>query len=279
MANELIEKIREYLDTHNIEYKLISSSNRIRLRCLNPDHVDTNPSMIIYQDGHYYCFGCGMHGKVSDLFKIKYKLPDKFDMLKPVKKINIDNNIKIKEIKMPSDLKDINVPVRGISIETLRKFRVKLTKSGNIFIPILFDGKPVGYAIRYPHSWIFSKEKTINEMHFSQYLYPFSIRAKTVAIVEGLFDMLKMWDWGFPAFCSFGTHWTRTKTLTLLRNCPQRIILMFDNDNAGQKIQNELTRRFKNSFEVIPLNIDKDPDEWLELPRNIRKLLKLFKGG
>jgi len=276
-----LETIIEYLEEHNIEYKVNGDRSYIRLRCLNPNHVDTVPSMFIYRNGHYHCFGCNIHGKINDLFKLKYTNYSKTpEPLTPYNKdLLLVKDFELKEISPPEGLKEINFPIRGISPKTLKQFGIKLTYSGNIYFPILFGNKLVGYAIRYPHSWIFSKEKTINNKHFSQYLYPFYVKSKTIILVEGLFDMLKLADNGFPAICSFGTYWPKTKNLTLIRNCPKRIILMFDNDNAGQKIQTELEDKLKYKFEIVSLKIDRDPDEWIDIPKNFRELIKIFYGG
>jgi len=37
---------------------------RHSIRC--PFHQDDTPSMVIYDDGHFHCFGCGAHGDVLD---------------------------------------------------------------------------------------------------------------------------------------------------------------------------------------------------------------------
>jgi len=35
---------------------------------LCPLHRDTEPSLRLYSDGHFHCFGCGAHGDVIDLY-------------------------------------------------------------------------------------------------------------------------------------------------------------------------------------------------------------------
>jgi DNA primase len=90
---------------------------------------------------------------------------------------------------------------------------------------------------------------------------------------------MKLWDNGFPALCTFGTHWTRTKTLSLIKICPQKIVLMFDNDQAGNRIQNILENELSDKFEIISLKIDRDPDEWIDIPRNMRKLKNIVGGA
>jgi DNA primase len=37
-------------------------------RCPHPDHEDRNPSFYVYPDRRFYCYGCGRHGDVTDLW-------------------------------------------------------------------------------------------------------------------------------------------------------------------------------------------------------------------
>lgn len=39
------------------------SGQRVNVRC--PFHSDRTPSLSIYPDGSYHCFGCGQHGRNS----------------------------------------------------------------------------------------------------------------------------------------------------------------------------------------------------------------------
>ncbi|MDI6773142.1 MAG: CHC2 zinc finger domain-containing protein [bacterium] len=40
-----------------------------RLRALCPFHADSDPSLVVYDDRRFYCFGCGAKGDVVDLVK------------------------------------------------------------------------------------------------------------------------------------------------------------------------------------------------------------------
>lgn len=42
-------------------------------RC--PAHDDEHPSLAIYPDGHVYCFACGFHGDVVDVYAAIHKIP------------------------------------------------------------------------------------------------------------------------------------------------------------------------------------------------------------
>ena len=42
-----------------------------------PLHADTQPSMRLYADGHFHCFGCGAHGDVFDLYAALHNLTNR----------------------------------------------------------------------------------------------------------------------------------------------------------------------------------------------------------
>jgi hypothetical protein len=39
-----------------------------------PLHGDTNPSFVVYPDNHFYCYGCGAHGDVIDLYSALHRV-------------------------------------------------------------------------------------------------------------------------------------------------------------------------------------------------------------
>jgi len=60
--------------------QIIEASGVELRRCGNhlagvcPFHADKDPSMHVYPDGHFHCFGCGARGDVIDYVKMKYGL-------------------------------------------------------------------------------------------------------------------------------------------------------------------------------------------------------------
>ena len=44
--------------------------DNFKIRCINPDHIDTNPSMYIHKEsGILHCFSCGFTGNLFSLLK------------------------------------------------------------------------------------------------------------------------------------------------------------------------------------------------------------------
>ena len=47
------------------------SGHDLLIRCLNPDHDDSNPSMRVHKDtGIYHCFSCGCKGNIFKYFGV-----------------------------------------------------------------------------------------------------------------------------------------------------------------------------------------------------------------
>jgi DNA primase len=58
----VFETLRQQVPIHQLVEK-----NGGKTHCVNPDHGDANPSMQVYED-HVYCFACGFHGDVTDVW-------------------------------------------------------------------------------------------------------------------------------------------------------------------------------------------------------------------
>lgn len=54
----------------------LRSAGGDRLKGLCPLHEEKTPSFVVYEDGHFHCFGCSAHGDVLDLFMAVEGIPD-----------------------------------------------------------------------------------------------------------------------------------------------------------------------------------------------------------
>lgn len=60
------ELLRKYLEGR--EARIPSGFGWRKMRCINPEHQDRNPSASVnLQKGRYNCFACGLSGDVFDL--------------------------------------------------------------------------------------------------------------------------------------------------------------------------------------------------------------------
>ena len=64
--------VKEILEKRNIQYK--TRGRDYQVRCLNPEHEDTHPSMNIDKiSGVFNCLSCGYAGDLYKYFKINLK--------------------------------------------------------------------------------------------------------------------------------------------------------------------------------------------------------------
>lgn len=59
LTNEEIQKIRE-VSIHRI-LGLLDSGRRLSIRCMF--HNEKSPSLVLYPDNSFHCFGCGKNGQ------------------------------------------------------------------------------------------------------------------------------------------------------------------------------------------------------------------------
>ncbi len=259
------------------------------IKCLNPNHEDSNPSLRIDKvSGIGHCFACGW----------KLNLYKKFDETPPVTSIKLAKlKDKIKEIK--ESLSDIELPhghtpfnraYRGISAATFRKFEAFSTDlvdelKDRLVFPIRnMYGKIVAFNARQTHSdegkrYIFYPRNVAVEC------YPVIIPKEftNIIIVEGIFDMLNLYDKGIHNVVSvFGTqslkHNTANKLLPYKVQGIQKIFIAFDADAPGRAAASEIEPLLQEQgflTEIINLPDDLDPGALtLEQVNTIKEYIK-----
>lgn len=137
------------------------------------------------------------------------------------------------------------------------------------------EGKVIAYSARIYQNedtskYINSKESVIFKKGYTFYNYDKcrleALKTKSVILVEGQMDAIRVYSSGIKnVIASMGTALT-SNHINLLKKLNAKVILMMDNDNAGEKstILNgeELV---KNNIEVsiVRLNGEKDPDSYI----------------
>jgi DNA primase len=69
----LFEVIRERVNLVTVADRhldLLRSGSSLKCRCPHPDHEDESPSFYVFPEGRYFCYGCGRHGDVVDLWAV-----------------------------------------------------------------------------------------------------------------------------------------------------------------------------------------------------------------
>lgn len=245
------------------------------IRCLNPDHNDSNPSCRVDKvTGITHCFSCGFKanlfkhfGIVGNFTSIKVaKLKDKLRELSQ----NFNG------VEFPEAVTPMTKVFRGISTQTLREFDAFYVNSGSdlsdrIWFPIKdIRGKPQVYVGR--HLMSDGNPRYLNyPRSVTMPIYPeiFKERYRSAVLVEGIFDMLNLWDKGLRnVCCTFGTSTMfkepELKLLGLKAQGITKIYLMYDGDKPGQEAMTKLQPILEElgyQVEKIVLEEDSDPGE------------------
>lgn len=265
-----MEPVGKLLSDKGIAFKV--SGRDYVIKCLNPDHEDSNPSLRVDRtNGMFNCFACGYKGNL-------FKLYDENPPITSIKMAKLKE--KLVELRQQADLEmiegayPIRVPFRGISVETLTKFEAFATST----IPILEDRivfpiRNIAGRIR-----VFIARHTMSDANPKYVFFPGHIRPgcfpervntdlNYIVIVEGIFDMLNLHDKGMDnVVCVFGTQTLksdiRNKLLVYKTQGINKIYIAFDGDHAGATAAVELVplleeEGFKVDLIIIPE--DEDP--------------------
>jgi DNA primase len=245
------------------------------IKCLNPEHPDSNPSLRVDKvSGSFHCFACHFKGNLFKFYNVftnqtpirVAKLKEKLDAIKS-SSTGLD---------IPKGATPYNKAFRGVSAKTLRHFEAFYTLSeeklaDRICFPIKdITDKTVVYVAR--HMLSGGNPRYVNyPSGVTMPLYPPAAPRgeKSIVLVEGIFDMLNLYDKGLhSAVCCFGTNTlhkdTKQKLMPFKAQGVTHIYLLFDGDEAGRKAAEALKPILEECefvVEIIGLPDDTDPGE------------------
>ena len=235
------------------------------IHCINPDHDDAHPSMRVDKvSGVYHCFGCGHKGNLLTEYGYSPSVIDT-KSLRIKQKIS---KILAGELKIPVGAVPFKHEHRGISVDTYNHFGAFIHENyeGRIVFPIKNAANhTVAFLGRYIHSEASPKYKVYPE-HTPLPLFPPKpeIYNGSIILVEGLFDMLNLYEHGLRNIVStFGTSTVFKKVKEALDpyllQGVNKVYIMFDGDEAGRVATKKL-------MSIIP---EKYNPEEIELPDGI----------
>ncbi len=263
--------VEQLLLDHGIAYKI--SGKDFVTTCFNPEHNDSNPSFRIDRfTGVSHCFSCGYKTNIFKFYNVGSnnhsvrvaKLKEKLRVLN-----ENTNGLNTLEGTIP-----FNGVHRGISSQTLKEFGAFKTSkvSGmedRIIFPILdIRDKVTAYVGRHVLPNGEPRYKTYPSGCVLQpYPSKFVERHYSIVLVEGIFDLLNVWDKGLKnVVCTFGTDGLQNNTAEKL--LPYKIVgitkvfIMYDGDEPGQKAAEKLKPLIEEAgfiVEIINLPDDSDP--------------------
>jgi DNA primase len=272
-VRQLSDPVLDLLNKKGLEYRV--SGRDYLIHCLNPDHDDKDPSFRVDKvTGVAHCFSCGFktnifkfYGVLTNHTSIKVaKLKEKLGELK----------VSFEGYELPEGATPFTGMFRGISKETLQHFEAFTTyqeeKLADRLVFPIYDirGKVAVFNAR--HMLSNGNPRYINyPAHVTLPIYPVKYpgQYKSAVLVEGLFDMLNLYDRGLKNVTAcFGTNSlqkdTGLKLLPLKAQGITHIYILFDGDDAGREAAVKLKPLIEEHdflVEVVDLPNGMDPGD------------------
>jgi DNA primase len=280
--------VEQLLTSKGVQFK--HAGKRVLVRCFNPDHEDRNPSLSIDKvTGLGKCFSCGYKINLYTYYNqnYSYQTVQLYKLRKKVDKVIAQGS----GLELPTNYVPWTRDFRGVSRSTLTKFEAFSVDNEDWRDRIVFPIRDISGKIRvligrHIYSNVGAKY-LLKPANVSPPLVPAKIvpRQGSVIAVEGLFDLLNLWDKGMRnVVCLFGTH-------TMENNLPEKIKLlrlqgvskiyyMLDGDDAGRKAAANLadkTRALELDADTIDLDDGSDPGDLSA--EDVKLLENLIYGG
>lgn len=262
-----------------------SASENISVTCPFLDHEDSSPSFSIHAtSGLWNCFGCYRKGNYDQLIRMleEQRLGREIDDLELVcKKIDIEQGIDFEETFVTSIQKAVKKSKRDeraiflaqeffytlkkphwnviqyhylqverqFSVTTLVDFDIRLNYNSefSIIIPIYQQGVFQGYTSRKAHKCTDKETKYWHSPGLKKSEIVFgNLSSGPVLIVEGPFDMMKAWQYGYTNVCCiFGWHISDIQ-VNHIKQYATEVISGLDNDERGDEGSLKLQEQFSD---------------------------------
>lgn len=278
----MYDYVRDILIAKKIDFR--ESGGDFVVRCFSPDHEDRNPSLRIDKiTGLYNCLSCGYSGCLLTLgrgfAKRSLKVKNLLD--------KIQSKV-VKHLKIPKSSNPIYYNYRDISGSTFRHFgafedNVNKDFEDRIVIPIK-DIK--GNILVFQGRHKFKNDKTKYMTYPTGARMPIfpanpEIYNNSIILVEGMFDMLNLYDKGLTnTICNFGCSPRKDhreemdRFINLKYLGVDTIYIMFDGDKAGRSGSKKYLDILKYSFNVELIELDDGVDPGALTKEGIRQLKK-----
>lgn len=231
--------VDELLNNQGIEYR--PGGKDFVIRCLNPDHEDRNPSLRVDKTtGIFNCLSCGFSGNIFDHFG------EKANWLQirrqKVSKLITEKLQEATGYNIPDNAVPFVQEWRGISADTFKHFEAFQHNNseyiGRVVFPIRnISNKIVAFCGR--HQGDVKPKYLFYPPNSKIPLFPAVVKPiqGKVILVEGIFDMLNLYDKGLTnVIAAFGVNTVTQDKINILKiQGITGIDIFFDNDEAGQK--------------------------------------------
>ena len=266
------DQVEKVLRDRNVYF--IASGNDYLTKCFNPDHEDSHPSFRIDKvKGIGHCFSCGHKVNIFKHFGIIANMVN-------IKVVGIKEKLNaLRQAGNGLDMLPGSTPItakfRGISVETLTKFEIFSTDLvPNMDARIILPIKDIKGRIK-----AFIGRHTLSNANPRYVIHPrgailgmvppiLDTSSKYLVLVEGMFDMLNMYDKGLKSVsATMGTNtlnndYIGEKMLSFKAQGVTHIFMCYDGDDAGIAATKSITPKLEACgfvVETIQLAEGDDP--------------------
>ena len=267
----------DLLNHRGIEYRKTNNPSEILISCTSGEHIDKSPSLSYNLEKNvFHCWSCGFSGGITKfMVSIGETIRLDVDSKQPYKIKKLKNKlrkvIEQDEIKLPDERHVYTGEFKGIAVRVMKEFQAFTTHhlglKDYICIPVYQFGKLKFIEGRYA-GMIAGKPKYYRRPQgagVSDIIFPLDKVKNTnyVILVEGIFDMLNMWQLGYHnTLCLFGAaNFSRKKLEILDRIGVTRVDILMDPDALGQMAASKIsemldTRNILSRKIKLPVGVD-----------------------
>lgn len=290
MSSDLTAYIVTQLENLGIEVLGENSfGSNLQAYCFKGHDSKTASLSIRKLDGAFYCFGCGIKGRdwnsLQQYLNIdpldESKLPDPFETFSRQLEAEMDQENAI--FSLPWDLEEWKGSWRKIPEKTLKRFQAyrwydDFQRTYRILFPIYMYGGLRGWAARRLDEIEEMTWRNAPKMRSLEILYPLDIvmgmRPKTIVLVEGAYDALRLINAGIPALAIMGTkNFDPINIVAIVNTGAQRVVIAMDEDDSGEKARYEIAPVLQDTFDVDHFFCPEDEDPG-SIGRSLVKKLK-----
>ena len=273
--------IKELLTIRGITWENTSNPYEILVSCTSGNHDDVNPSLAYNLERDLFlCRSCGFKGSQITFLKSIGEAPFENTstkaMFKTLKlKRKLQELTSKNSIRLPDDRVLFNQEFRGILPKTMKEFGAFTTQNEELNLenylcfPVyqynklkFIEGRLIKNIMNVPKYK--RKPKGAKASHC---LFPLDKITNTnyVILVEGMFDMLNLWQLGYTnTLCIFGASNFNKIKLDIIDNLGiSKVDIFMDPDFAGQKAAEHIYKMLssRNIYARIIKTTGSDPGE------------------
>lgn len=267
------DPVLELINKNSLAFSV--SGRDYLIKCLNPDHEDSNPSFRVDRvSGVAHCFACGFK---TNLFKFYGVFTNPVPIrIMALKEKLLQLKSFGRDLDLPQGYTPWVKPFRGISAATLKHFGAFYTNQNEklqdrIVFPIKdITNKTIVFVAR--HTLSSGNPRYVNyPVGVSMPVYPSHLPKgyTSLVLVEGLLDMMNLYDHGLEnVVCTFGTNTLqnglKSKLMPFKAQGVTHIYILFDGDEAGRKAAQNLKPLIEAEefvVEIVDLPDGVDPGE------------------